>query len=267
MTIRRVYVDTRLGQTHVRIATPRNADARPILCVHPQPLSGRAMEPLLAGLGQRRLAVAPDLPGFGMSDTPQAPPSLEDYLGWLMDVAAATGLAQYDALGWLTGTRLVVPLAAQQPGSVRNVVLIGAAVFTADQRAKAAATPVPQPERDGSHLTAAWRSWMAWWPDEGPLLAPSDLFPDNLQGFGHPERAWIVAVTHGIHHEDYLPGLAQPVLVINPAGPMHEATARVEPYLRNGRIVSSDRSMFPLLSAEHAHEACRLVTEFLDRNP
>ncbi len=47
-------------------------------------------------------------------------------------------------------------------------------------------------------------------------------------------------MTHKILHEEYLPRLEQPVIVINPAGPMHEATTRVEPQLRNGRVVTTE---------------------------
>jgi hypothetical protein len=54
------------------------------------------------------------------------------------------------------------------------------------------------------------------------------------------------------------------VLVINPAGLMHEATARVAPYLRHGRVVDTPQAMFPLLSSAHVEQACDLITRFLD---
>jgi len=47
----RRYVDTAFGQAHVRVATPATDDGRlPLFCLPPQPLSGRALEPLLAAL-------------------------------------------------------------------------------------------------------------------------------------------------------------------------------------------------------------------------
>jgi pimeloyl-ACP methyl ester carboxylesterase len=264
VTLRRTYVDTRFGQAHLRIATPAVATAAPVLCVPPQPLSGRPLEPLIAALGRSRRAIAVDLPGFGLSDGPATAPTLDDYLGWLLDVAAALQLSSFAALGWLTGGRFVVPLAALHPRLVSRVVLVGAPVPTPEQRATQAPPAVPAPQRDGSHLQSEWARWMAWWPEGTPLPEPSDQFADTLLGLGRPERSWMVDVTRHVLHETWLPQVAQPVQVINPAGLMHDATARVAPHLRNGHVVDTALAMFPLMSAAHAHEAAELVTTFLD---
>lgn len=72
MTLRRHYVDTPFGQAHLRLAGPAvDTGLLPLFCLPPQPLSGRALEPLLAALGRRRRVAAVDLPGFGLSDAPR----------------------------------------------------------------------------------------------------------------------------------------------------------------------------------------------------
>lgn len=131
-----------------------------------------ALEPPVAALGRTRLAIAVDLPGYGMSSGP---------------------------------------------------------VPTAEQRAANSPPTVSAPQRDGSHLQTEWARWLAWWPEDTPLPDPSDLFADTLLGLGRAERSWMVEVTRTLLHEAWLPQLAQPVLVINPSGLMHEDAARVVP--------------------------------------
>ena len=94
MPIRRLYLDTPFGQAHVRLAAPPDEDDAvrsrlPLLCLPPQPASGRTLEPLLALLGRRRRVAAVDLPGFGMSDAPRQSVTLDDYLDWLLGIADA----------------------------------------------------------------------------------------------------------------------------------------------------------------------------------
>jgi pimeloyl-ACP methyl ester carboxylesterase len=265
MTIRRSYVDTRFGQAHLRVAGPdAPTTASPLLCLPPQPMSGRALEPLLAALGRTRHVIAVDLPGFGQSAGPTAPPGLDDYLGWVLDVADAAALPSFAALGWLTGGRFVVPLAARHPQRVSRLVMLGAPTPSAAQRAVSPPPTLPPPQRDGSHLQSEWARWMGWWPEDSPLQEAADQFADTIVGLGRAERSWLTQVSHSVLYEEWLPRLEQPVLVINPSGPMHDATARVAPWLRHGRVVDTAVAMFPLLSTAHVDEARDLITAFLD---
>ena len=261
----RRYVDTAFGQAHVRVATPATDDGRlPLFCLPPQPLSGRALEPLLAALGGRRRVAAVDLPGFGASDAPPPSATLDDYLQWLLGLAESLAMPDCAWLGWLTGGRFAVPLAARHPDRVRKIVLLGAPVPTAERRATLKPPPVAAPRRDGSHLQAEWSKWMAWWPEGVPLAEPSDNFADTILGLGRADRGRLLEVTRHVHYDEWLPQVAAPVLVINPAGPMHDATARAAPLLRNGRLVETATSMFPLLSTPHVSCAAQLIDAFLD---
>lgn len=265
MTLRRHYVDTPFGQAHLRLAGPAvDTGLLPLFCLPPQPLSGRALEPLLAALGRRRRVAAVDLPGFGLSDAPRGTASLEDYLGWLLGLADAMAMPACAWLGWLTGGRFAVPLAARHPGRVTKLVLLGAPVPTPEQRATLKPPPVATPQRDGSHLQAEWSKWIAWWPEGVPLEEPSDNFADTILGLGRAARGRILEVTRDIHYDEWLPRVEVPVRVINPAGPMRESTARAAPLLRNGHLVETETAMFPLLSTPHVDEAAALIDAFLD---
>lgn len=263
MSTRRRYVDTRLGQAHLRTAAPADPRGLPLLCLPPQPMSGRALEPLLTELGRRRLVVAADLPGFGLSDVPIAPPALDDYLGWVLDLADALSLERFAVLGWLTGGRFAAPLAARHAARVEKLVLLGAPTLTPEQRAAHPAPTLPTPRRDGSHLSGEWSRWLGWWQPDAEPLAISDDFVDTLYRLGREDRGWITEVSHAVHYDEWLPQVQAPVLVINPAGLMHEATAQVAPYLRRGRVIDVAPMMFPLLSAAHAAEAAALIDGFL----
>jgi pimeloyl-ACP methyl ester carboxylesterase len=264
MRVTRSYVTTRFGQAHLRISRSATPRATPLLCLPPQPLSGRALEPLIGELGGERLTVAVDLPGFGLSDAPYAGATLDDYLGWLLEIADSTSMERFAVLGWLTGGRFAVPLAARHATRVSHLVLVGAPVPTPEQRATLKPPEIPAPRRDGGHLQSEWQKFLGWWPEDVPLDEPSDQFADTLVGMGRPERARILDVTRSVLHEEWLPRVAQPTLVLNPAGPMHEATARVAPYLRKGRVVGTAEMMFPLLSSQHAAQAADLICRFLD---
>src|ERR1700710_1551669 len=74
----RAYVDGRWGQIHVRVAGPENGPT--VVLVHKMVWSSiefSKAQPWLAARGIRSIAV--DLPGYGLSDSPDKQPSADDY--------------------------------------------------------------------------------------------------------------------------------------------------------------------------------------------
>ena len=97
MTVVRQYLGSRFGQLHLRIARPSSASSRrPVVCFHLSPVSGAIYENLLAELGHDRVALAPDTPGYGASDGPAQPPSIEDYAATMGEMLAALQQALQD---------------------------------------------------------------------------------------------------------------------------------------------------------------------------
>jgi pimeloyl-ACP methyl ester carboxylesterase len=99
-------------------------ETTPIVLVHGFS-SSRALKPLIRALGTRRPVYAPDLPGFGMSDTPIHPldiPGLADALRrWLIDNRLAPAIV----IGVSFGCQVAVDLAARWPAAVDRLVLVG----------------------------------------------------------------------------------------------------------------------------------------------
>ena len=87
---------------------------------------------LLADAGRKVLRV--DMPGHGESPPTTDPAAFADVQGSLAEVIAAH--APVDAVGFSTGARLLLGLAAEDPGRLRKLVVIGVGdnLFRAEDR-------------------------------------------------------------------------------------------------------------------------------------
>ena len=184
--VRRSYVDATTGQVHLRTAGRAQTSNRPLLCFHLSPVSGVIYERWLAEMGRDRLAIAPDTPGYGMSDAPAAPPAIADFAAVMDDVMHALSLGEADLMGYHTGSKICVELARRRPHAIKHLVLVSAPVYTPDELAmqQAAMGHPDEPQADGSHLVAAWNALYEW---RGPQQSPADLmriFPDHVRGGG-----------------------------------------------------------------------------------
>jgi 2-hydroxy-6-oxonona-2,4-dienedioate hydrolase len=97
----------------------------PIVLVHGIGASSRSLKPTIHALGDEHEVYAPDLPGFGLSDTPIHPldvPGLAEALRrWMLDnqmVSAALVAVS-------SGCQVAVDLAARYPELVERLVLYG----------------------------------------------------------------------------------------------------------------------------------------------
>ena len=81
--MRRHYLDNDLGQSYMppRSASRRRLAPPPVVCPHQTPTSSLEFEPLMRELATDRLVVALDTPGYGGSDGPSGPRSIEFYAG------------------------------------------------------------------------------------------------------------------------------------------------------------------------------------------
>jgi pimeloyl-ACP methyl ester carboxylesterase len=157
MNIQRGYFDAPTGQIHYRIA----GAGRPLLLLHQSPLSGAqfsAVLPLLAARGFRVLA--PDMPGFGMSDPAPEPATLDSYASCVGAALGHLGWSQAAILGHHTGAVVGATYAVAEPGRVSGLVLNGFPLLTDAERAHFATFYFgpKAPQADGSHLLVAWQN-------------------------------------------------------------------------------------------------------------
>jgi pimeloyl-ACP methyl ester carboxylesterase len=124
---RRAYFDCKFGQLHVRTAFPTTGgfdEQVTLFCLHPTEGSSRTFSGVLPELADVRSVYAPDLPGYGESDSSPGR-SIPDAAIAVSDLANDLRLRQIDLLGVQYGAEVALELAAARPELVRRLVLAG----------------------------------------------------------------------------------------------------------------------------------------------
>jgi pimeloyl-ACP methyl ester carboxylesterase len=124
---RRAYFDCKFGQLHVRTAFPGTGgfdEQVTLFCLHPMDESSRVFSRFVADLADVRSVYAPDLPGYGESDSSPTR-SIAEAAVAISDLAQDLRLRQIDLLGVQYGAEVAIALAASRPELVRRVVLVG----------------------------------------------------------------------------------------------------------------------------------------------
>jgi pimeloyl-ACP methyl ester carboxylesterase len=264
--LRKMYVDCRYGQMHVRTAFPSSGgfdELTPLVCIHPAPLSGRVFRPLLADLGRDRSVYAPDLPGHGESDAPQSAPTMTEYAAAVGDLIDTLRLRQVDVLGWQGGASVAAELALARPQQVRRVVLSSVPVYDAKEREAFNSRPWPLRAReDGSHLVEEWqRIRRAQGPNASISRAAEDLAGALRAG---DSAAWGTAAAANYPAGERLPLLRQPTMVLRPRDEFWDMCARACTLIHESRRVDMPEQDGGLLDAG-AGEVARYARDFLDR--
>jgi pimeloyl-ACP methyl ester carboxylesterase len=264
--LRKMYVDCRYGQLHLHTAFPSNGgfdERTPLVCIHPGPLSGRVFHALLPDLGRERSVYAPDLPGCGESDAPEAGVTIADYAAAVGDLLDTLRLRQVDLLGYQTGSLLAAELALARPEQVRRVVFAGVPVFDAREREAYNARPWPARARDdGAHLVEEWQRIRRSCGAAAPLgRLGEDLAAALRAGDAAP---WLPSAAANYAAGERLPLLRQPMLVLRARDEFWDMTARADALLRDAHRVDLESHNGGLFDTGAA-DVARFVREFLDR--
>ena len=96
----------------------------PVLLVHGTPGWSFDYRDLIRPLSKTHRCIAPDLIGFGLSDKPADwPYALESHTASLRTLLAQLGIARFDLVVHDFGGPVALPLALEDPGRVRRLVL------------------------------------------------------------------------------------------------------------------------------------------------
>ena len=124
--MRRAYFDCSFGQLHVRTAFPATGgfdEQVTLFCLHASEDSSRAFTRLLPEIADERSVYAPDLPGYGESDSSPVQ-SADAAARAVSDLASDLRLRRIDLLGVGFGAAVALTLAAERPDLVRRLVLL-----------------------------------------------------------------------------------------------------------------------------------------------
>lgn len=83
------------------------------------------VQKILANQGHR--VIVPDLPGFGKSDLPQVPWSLDEYLNWFSNFVQNLNFNHFFLLGHSFGGRIAIKFSAKYPEKILGLILSSAA--------------------------------------------------------------------------------------------------------------------------------------------
>lgn len=181
---RRQYVDSRFGQIHLRRVGSKGLGSRrpPLIALHLSPNSGQVFSDFLPLIGTDRVAVAPDYPGYGMSDPIEGTQRISDYAAAMLDVLDALELEEpVDLLGYHTGAAVALEMARQKPRSVRKIVLVAVPVLTDEERRAGAALPTIPFDLEGDFARDEWRRSWRW-------RGPGQSIESVLATFGEKMR-------------------------------------------------------------------------------
>ncbi len=209
VTIRKSYVDLDGIQLHYRSAG--RADLPVLLMLHQSPSSSVMFEGLMAELHEHFYMLAPDTPGFGMSDPLSGPATTSAYAVVINAFMQALNVSAAAVFGHHTGAAIAVQLAYDFPAQVSSLALSGPTLLS-----EALKTALPEkakafPEtEDGSHLLAMWQRMRAKEPDAPLELSLRETLLGLAVGSAYPD-AYRAVIEQDF--EAQLAALNLPVLV------------------------------------------------------
>ncbi len=255
--IRRIY-PTPFGQMHLR---SNDGKGVPLVLLHMSPRSGAMWELLQKRL--ERPTHAPDRLGYGFSDAPPWPLSLEQYAQGTVDTLMAAGIeGDIDLLGMHTGSFEAIEVAHQLGSRVRRVIVVGMPLFSAAEQQRQLEKYSEQPLKpatEGGHVLGAWRGGFAFRQPPHDLGEVHRRFVEHVLA-ANPGAAFRAACGYPI--EKKLKSLKAPLRVFAPHDDIIEQTLRVKPLLKDGATYVD----LPELGQDPFHAAVDRMVALVNRH-
>ena len=180
------------GRWGARQVHYRRAGRGPVvLCLHQSPLSSLDMVATMSRWRPHLTCIAPDTPGFGLSDPLGVPHAeMDDFADAVVEFMDALGLARAAVYGFHTGAMITLALAARHPQRLSCAVANGVVLLTDEERDDFVEHYLPplRPSWDGAHLVWLWarlreqKIFFPWYRASAATRLPIDMAsPATLQ--------------------------------------------------------------------------------------
>jgi pimeloyl-ACP methyl ester carboxylesterase len=193
------YVPVGDWSVHLRVGRPGDGetalDPVPIVFVHGYVQASRAWLPTLRRLARRHLVLAPDLPGFGWTQTTGPSLDVPGQARALASIMDAAGVGRAVLVGTSLGTQVVAQFAADHPDRALGVVLVGP-TFDPEERSL--------PRQLARMVAGTLRDWPSVWFEhlrDLVMAGPSRIVASLRNGWAHRIDA-------------ILPGITAPAVVV-----------------------------------------------------
>lgn len=230
--IRRGYCEGRTGQVHYRRCRVEasRARTRPLVLLHQSPLSSTQFERVMPALAANGFdVVAPDMPGFGMSDAAPEGADLELFASVIPAALGVLGCTRADIVGHHTGAVLGAVFAAEQPQAVNRLALNGFPLLSQAEREHFATFYFgpKEPKPDGSHLLVAWENRLRSTPGWTDIALMHRYTVEALHRGGTNWKAFPLVIDADLH--EVLQRLRVPTLMFTNTGEdLYDSTRRAQ---------------------------------------
>lgn len=199
------------GELHYRAA----GSGPLMIALHESPRSSLSLLPVLEALAPEFRVIAPDTPGYGLSDPPVATaPTLDDFLDIIAQLLDRLGARAATFYGAHTGAALALAFADRAPQRVNALVLDGLSAFTPPEIVEFRTHYLEPyaPDWQGRHVMGLWSrvkdsyTWFPWHertPSRRLSAEPRDVQSLHLSalGFLQAGRDYAKAYTHAAAFE------------------------------------------------------------------
>lgn len=268
VSVKRAYVDGPFGQIHLRHAVGEvPGDGVPLVLFHPTAMSGNYYRIFIPEIGQFRPVIALDTPGYGESDPPPEPATIESLAAALIVALEALGFegksTRIDVLGVHTGTLVAAEVALQRPDLVRRVILSGIPLFEGKERQERRTQLVENyatlDKHDASHIQRFWDNTVERRREGMSFERAAEHAYDQYRS---GQRFWWAFL--GVMNYDTaskLASLQQPVLILNIHDNLQSHNRRSQELIPHARLVDLPelgRDPFDL----HAEQLTKIINAF-----
>jgi pimeloyl-ACP methyl ester carboxylesterase len=262
----RVYASAPYGALHVHRWSPHGTPTRsPLVCLHPNPYSGRYFSTIAPLLAAERIVIAPDYPGCGASDPHPGTPSIEDYATAIDAALDQLGLQgeTVDVMGFHTGALVAVQLALQRAASFGRLVLIDVPFFTDAELEQRRVTVAADPlyAADGAAVKKAWDFSVTERIAHMSFARAFENFIDQLRAGSLANQVYRAVYRYPCRER--LPLIQFPTLMIATNGILREPTRRAAMLVSVARVLDLDDVTHAALDAG-ARPIAAAMLDFLD---